>query len=124
LIEYADAEEYIIIRPRYLSNEQKQSIIENTMKQMDKIYDFNFDVESPDMINCTELIYLAYDFIDWEVRYFLGRYTLFPDDLLRTAHDKENLFEIAAWIKEGKIYYNPEKKVIRSLLKYNTPYCQ
>jgi hypothetical protein len=117
LIEYADGDEFIIIRPRTLSLEQKQSIVKNTMKHLKKRYDFNFDVESPDMVNCTELVYLAYDFIDWKVRYFMGRHTLFPDDLLITALENKEQFEIVALVKDGEITLNPDWNFLRSLVQ-------
>ena len=83
---------------------------------MGKSYDFNFDIESSDKVNCTELIYLAFDFIDWKVRYFMDRYTLFPDDLLLTALDNNN-FEIPALLKNGELLVKPDSAYIRSLLK-------
>lgn len=115
LLEYADADEYIVIRPRSLKAAQKQSIVQNAMKQMGKGYDFNFDVESSDLINCTELVYLAYDFVDWEVRWFMNRYTLFPDDILLTALDNEELFEVAAFVKDGKLIENIHREEIKEL---------
>ena len=116
LIEYADGEIYLILRLRSLSDMQKQSIAENTMKQLHKRYDFNFDIESPDMVNCTELVYLGFDFVDWKVRRYMSRFTLFPDDLLLTALGDPN-FEIVALLKNGEIIMNPDTPYLRSVLK-------
>jgi len=116
LQQYADGEVFVILRPCPLSADQKQHIVENTMKQMNKSYDFNFDIESPDMVNCTELVYLAFDFIDWKVRYFMDRYTLFPDDLLLTALDSKT-FEIPALLKNGELILYPDSTILRSLVK-------
>lgn len=116
LEEYADADEFIILRPDTLLNNQKHSIVENTIKHLHKKYDFNFDIESPDMINCTELVYLSYDFIDWKVRYFMGRFTLFPDDLLITALSSDKL-KIVAFLKNGTLISNPDPAYIKAMLK-------
>lgn len=115
LEEYADGEEFIILRPLSLSDDQKQRIVENTMKHLHKKYDFNFDIESPDMVNCTELVYLAYDFIDWKVRYFMGRFTLFPDDLLITALGNNQL-KTVAYLKNGNLILDPDSAVLRVLV--------
>lgn len=117
LEEYADGEVFAILRPRSLSVDQKKHIVENTMKQMGKYYDFNFDIESPDMVNCTELVFLAYDFVNWEVRFFMDRYTLFPDDLMFTALDSTEEFEIIALMKEGKLILNPAPDLLRELVR-------
>jgi hypothetical protein len=115
--EFADGEVFIILRPKTLSTQQKQRIVQNTMKQMGKNYDFNFDIESPDMVNCTELVFLAYDFINWKVRYFMERYTLFPDDLLLTALENEDQFEIVALMKEGNMVIHPRVDEVKGLVK-------
>jgi hypothetical protein len=116
LEEYADGEVFVILRPTNLSADQQTKITENTIKQLHKKYDFNFDIESPDMINCTELVYLAYDFIDWKVRYYMGRYTLFPDDLLHTALTDGHL-KVVAILKNGELTTDPEPGYLRGLIK-------
>ena len=117
LQEYADGEVFVVLRPRSLSSDQKKRVVDNTMKQMGKRYDFNFDIESPDMVNCTELVFLAYDFIDWEACYFMDRYTLFPDDLMLTAFDNKEQFDIVALLKDGKLIENPAPDMLKELVK-------
>ena len=68
------------------------------------------------MVNCTELVYLGYDFMDWKVRRYMSRYTLFPDDLVLTALDNPK-FEIVALLKNGELFMNPSPDYLRSLLK-------
>jgi uncharacterized protein YycO len=115
LKDFSDGEIFLVIRPRNLSNELKETIISNVQKQLGKDYDFNFDIESPEAITCTELVYLAYDFVDWQIRYTWSRYTLSPDDLALTAL-KNLLFEFPAFIENGVITANPNHSVIRSLV--------
>ena len=116
LEEYADGEVFAVLRLTNLTEEQRTKITEITISQLHKKYDFNFDIESPDMINCTELVYLAYDFIDWKVRYYLGRYTLFPDDLLMTALNSSQL-KVVSILKNGELTMDPDAESLRGLLK-------
>jgi uncharacterized protein YycO len=106
---------YLIIRYRKLTTELKNEVVTNALKQIGKAYDFNFDIESSDMVNCTELIFLAYDFINWETHYFLDRYTIFPDDILSTALHDEN-FEIVALYNNEKLIENPDVSTLSSLM--------
>jgi len=115
LKDFADGDVFLIIRPCFLTDEQKKNISSNALKQLHKAYDFNFDIESPDMINCTELIYLAYDFVHWKVSAFMGRYTIFPDDLLETSIGNEQ-FEIVALLKDGKLIEHPDSNAIRTIM--------
>ena len=116
LEEFADGEVYAIIRIKNLTTEQKAQIIESTRQQIGKPYDFNFDIESSEAITCTELVFLANDFIDWKVRHTFGRFTLSPDDLLNTAIENE-LFEIPVFFTKTKIIENPDPAFLRSKLK-------
>jgi len=120
LKDFSDGEIFLIIRPQNLSNEQKENILSNTQKQLGKDYDFNFDIESPEAITCTELVYLAYDFVDWEIRYTWSRYTLSPDDLALTAL-KNPLFEFPVLIQNGVIQNKPDLSIIRSLVSKPSP---
>jgi hypothetical protein len=118
LVQYADGDIYVIMRLRSLSMEQKHSIVENTIKHLHKKYNFNFDLETPEMINCTELVYLGYDFIDWKVRRLLGRYTLYPDDILLTALGDPQ-FEIVAMLKNGELTMHPSTDELLALIGKN-----
>jgi hypothetical protein len=113
LEEFADGEDFLVLRIKELSESNKKSILTNINKQMQKQYDFNFDIESPEAISCTELIFLAYDFIDWQVRYTWSRYTISPDDLPSTAL-KNDVFEFPAFIQNDKVYENPDKLFVKS----------
>lgn len=115
LKEFCDGDLFLIIRPTRLTSEQKETILSNTRKQLPKDYDFNFDIESPEAITCTELVYLTYDFIDWQVRYTWSRYTLSPDDLAYTAL-KNDQFEFPVFIENGSIKDKPDTAFIRSLV--------
>ncbi len=113
---YADADVYLIIRPKALSDEQKKQISLNLIKQLKKKYDFNFNIESPEAITCTELIYLSCDFIDWKVSRTWSRYTLEPDDLVETVLQSKEL-EFPYLLTYKKIVLQPDSALIGELLK-------
>ena len=112
---FAEGETYFILRLKDITDDEKKLVLKHTSSQMGKNYDFNFDLESSDEINCTELIYLAYDFINWKVNSFLGRYTIFPDDILSTAQDN-NRFEIVAILKNGVLIPHPDIVAIKACM--------
>lgn len=118
LEEFADGEVYLVIRIRNLTDSLRIQMMINARQQIGKPYDFNFDIESSDAITCTELVFLACDFIDWKVRYTLGRFTLSPDDLLLTALENK-ILEIPYLISGDKVTVNPNVETLKSLLKQN-----
>jgi uncharacterized protein YycO len=113
---YADADVYLIIRPVALSDEQKKQISHKLIKQLKKKYDFNFNIESPEAITCTELIYLACDYVDWKVSRTWSRYTLEPDDLVETVLQSKEL-EFPYLLTYKKIVLQPDPVMIGELLK-------
>lgn len=104
---FLDGEEYLIVRIPKLTNTQKIHLTKNAIKQLGKDYDFNFDIESPDEINCTELVYLMYDFINWNTSKLMGRNVVMPDDVFKTALNNKQL-EIVTFIKGDIIKKNPQ----------------
>ena len=115
LRDFADGNVFLIIRPQNLSPQLKAGIIANLQKQLHKDYDFNFDIESPEAITCTELVFLAYDFVDWKTRYTWSRVTISPDDLGLTAM-KDSLFKFPAFIENGVITINPDSAFLHSFV--------
>jgi len=115
LEEFTDGDIFLIIRPRKLIPKQKLSILTNLGKQLSKEYDFNFDIESSERIMCTELVYLAYDFVDWETRYTWSRFTLSPDDLVLTALE-DSRFEFPVYLENNEAISHPSPKFLQSLV--------
>jgi hypothetical protein len=67
------------------------------------------------MVNCTELIYLAFDFINWKTHYYMGRYTIYPDDILTTALNDSQRFKIVALLENNTISENPDSSYMQNL---------
>ncbi len=115
LEEYADGEDFLILRLKNITQSQKESIVNNTGKQLGKDYDFICDFESPETISCTELVYLSYDFVDWQVRYYGSEYYISPDDLPLTAFKNQDL-EFPVFIQNETVYKNPDNLFVQKIL--------
>ncbi|MDR1888952.1 MAG: hypothetical protein LBQ81_06175 [Zoogloeaceae bacterium] len=72
-------------RPTPQSAEERADVILQTLRQVGKSYDFNFDVESTRRMFCSKLIYHGYAHINWPTSRMLGRFTVSPDDIARRA---------------------------------------
>lgn len=64
-----------------LTSEQRREIVLQSLRQIGKGYDFNFDVQTTDRIVCSELIYHTYLHLDWPTDRVLGRATISPDNV-------------------------------------------
>lgn len=98
---FLNIDDLVVLRKKNLTDQHKKKIIELTLRQVGKPYDFNYDVETTDKIVCSQLVYLAYTDIDWPTDSLIGRYTISPDNIAQKAlHDGE--LEIVLLYSEGK----------------------
>ena len=109
-------EETVIIRPIDLTPEEERSIVQNIAEMEGKRYDFYFDLESSDRVNCTELVYLAYDFVKWEMDLVMDNWVIYPDNILKTAIASKR-FKVVAIIKDGVFTANPDLLEISKLIE-------
>jgi len=112
---FAEGDTYLIIRHKKLTSEQKEQIIDLVMAQLGKKYDFLYDSESPNEVTCAEMIYLVYDFIDWETDRIAGRYMITPDNIVSTAL-KETDLEFISYFDNKRTLDRPNKSFIKKLL--------
>jgi len=114
--EFSNGEIYLIVRPVNLSKSQKQKIKSSLNSQMGKKYDFNFDSQSPDRIVCSDLVCLAYDYIDWQSKKRAGHYITSPDDLVGSLLARPD-FTFEMYINQGQFISKPDTAFIQELLK-------
>jgi uncharacterized protein YycO len=81
LAHFLNVDDTAVLRHGTISDERRAQVILQTLRQVGKAYDFNFDVESTDRIVCSELVYHAYGDIQWPVARHLGRATISPDNV-------------------------------------------
>ncbi|GHU29921.1 hypothetical protein AGMMS50256_15790 [Betaproteobacteria bacterium] len=72
-------------RPEALDRKARVEIILQTLRQVDKPYDFNFDVESSGRMFCSKLVYHSYARVNWPTSRMLGRFTISPDDIAQRS---------------------------------------
>ncbi|MGI4992880.1 YiiX/YebB-like N1pC/P60 family cysteine hydrolase [Halobacteriovorax sp. GFR7] len=99
---FMDIDDLAAVRyQRELTREQKQDYLINAFKQVGKVYDFNFDVETDERIVCSELAYVTFDDMEWPIAKAAGRYTISPDNVGEKVGDDKS-FTTVLLIHDGK----------------------
>jgi uncharacterized protein YneF (UPF0154 family) len=112
LEDFAEGKTFLILRPVGLTQKQQQTIRNNLLKQLNKAYDFHYNVFSLDRIACTELIYAGFDHVLWETERVAGRYILSPDAIVTSAQ-AGGMFETPAFLDNGSLLRDPSWDTIR-----------
>lgn len=98
---FMNIDDLALLHPRQISDEARAEVIVQTLRQVGKAYDFNFDVESTDRIVCSELVYHAYGDIRWPTERHFGRVTISPDNVAIEAIG-DGPFSIAMLYHDGQ----------------------
>ncbi|MCF8362283.1 MAG: hypothetical protein K9G70_06625 [Prolixibacteraceae bacterium] len=115
-LKFAEGDTYLIIRHKNLTPVREERVVNLTMAQMDKKYDFQYDAESPNELTCAELIYIVYDFVKWETGHTAGRYLITPDNIVSTAC-KDPELEFISFFDKKNVVDKPKKSFIKKLIK-------
>ncbi|WP_419168507.1 YiiX/YebB-like N1pC/P60 family cysteine hydrolase [Halobacteriovorax sp.] len=102
-----------------LTREQKQDYLINAFRQIGKVYDFNFDVETDERIVCSELAYVTFDDMDWPIAKAAGRYTISPDNVGEKVGPGLE-FKTVLLIHDGKEVGGDLDSSFRKLMKDST----
>jgi uncharacterized protein YycO len=78
---FMNIDDLAVVRHKSLSSVQREKYLLNAFKQIGKSYDFNFDVETDERIVCSELAYVTFSDLDWNLEEQVGRYTISPDNV-------------------------------------------
>ncbi|MFG1591298.1 YiiX/YebB-like N1pC/P60 family cysteine hydrolase [Halobacteriovorax sp. CON-3] len=114
---FMDIDDLAAVRyQRELTREQKQDYLINAFKQVGKVYDFNFDVETDERIVCSELAYVTFDDMEWPVAKAAGRYTISPDNVGEKVGDNLD-FKTVVLIHDGKEVIGDLNAGFRKLMK-------
>ena len=82
---FMNIDDLAVLRRASTSPETRAAAILQTLRQIGKEYDFNFNAETTDRMFCSKLVYLAYGDIDWPTSRMLGRFTVSPDDIAQRS---------------------------------------
>ncbi len=113
--ELSDASVLLVIRVFGLNHDAKNVAIDRLISHIGKLYDFNFDLESPAKVFCTEVPYLIFDQISWKTQFTYGRYTMSPDDIIRTAFS-DNRLQFMMLITPDQVVHMPAPELIEELI--------
>jgi uncharacterized protein YycO len=81
LARFLNVDDLGVLRQAAMDDRTRAEVILQTLRQVGKAYDFNFDVESTHRIVCSELVYHAYGHLEWPTVRRLGRVTISPDNV-------------------------------------------
>jgi hypothetical protein len=82
---FMNVDDLAVLRHRDLDREARRRVILQTLRQVGKAYDFNFDAQSANRIVCSELVYHAYGDVQWPTDRKLGRVVVSPDNIAQEA---------------------------------------
>ncbi|OIQ17083.1 MAG: hypothetical protein BM556_12770 [Bacteriovorax sp. MedPE-SWde] len=105
---FLEIDEITIVRqPDILENQnQYEKVFVGAIEQLNKKYDFNFDVHTLEKVVCSEVVYHAFGHVNWPTSYLFGRYTITPDEVISLAY-----YDNSPINYEMAVISNKEKKV-------------
>jgi uncharacterized protein YycO len=120
LAHFMNIDDLALLRPPDLSVAQRREALLQTLRQVGKEYDFNFNAESTERMFCSKLIYLAYGDIPWPTTRFLGRFTISPDNIAQRALEDGPL-DVVLLYHDGEEIRAQRQAAMAQLLKNSTP---
>lgn len=98
---FMNVDDLAVIRSSDPAPSHQARIVLQALRQIDKDYDFNFDVETTDKIVCSELVYHVYTGYRWPTSKTLGRSTISPDHIAAKVLEDKGL-ELILLYHDGK----------------------
>jgi uncharacterized protein YycO len=100
LSHFMNVDDLAVLRHRDLDLDARRDVILQSLRQVGKAYDFNFDTQSTDRIVCSELVYHAYGDVSWPTERKLGRVVVSPDNIAQEAING-GAFQVALLYHDG-----------------------
>ena len=99
---FSNVDELAILRVKEIPMPKK--VLFTALAQLNKEYDFNFNVLNPLSLICSELIYLSHGYISWPTENILGRPTISPDHLVELAFYRQSPLKfVGYWGAKAKM---------------------
>ena len=101
---FLDVDELAVLRYNGFSKEPdlRERVYFNGLIQLNKSYDFNFDTFTTEVIICSELVFLSFDFIDWDYDYAFKRYIIDPDHIAKRVLNDSPDFSLPLYLTSFK----------------------
>lgn len=113
---FLNIDDLAVLRHEVLPAEKRAEIVLQTMRQVGKAYDFNFDAETTKRIFCSKLVYLAYGDLNWPTSSILGRATVSPDNIGARALGDGPL-AVTQLYHDGQEVTDGRKAVLENLMR-------
>ncbi|MEJ2423020.1 MAG: YiiX/YebB-like N1pC/P60 family cysteine hydrolase [Candidatus Thiodiazotropha sp.] len=97
---FMNVDDLAVLRHRSQDRTARREVILQTLRQVGKAYDFNFDTQSANRIVCSELVYHAYGDVAWPTKRTLGRVVVSPDNIAQEATG-DGPFTVAMLFHDG-----------------------
>ena len=102
LAEFLNVDDLAVLRPRALTREQVRASELRAFRQYGKQYDFNFEVETTDVLACSELPYHVYPDVAWATTEQVGSHTISPDQVAAQALGDDAPFCLVTLYHDGR----------------------
>jgi uncharacterized protein YycO len=113
---FMNVDDLAVLRHRHLDPEAQRRVILQTLRQVGKAYDFNFDAQSADRIVCSELVYHAYGDVQWPTERKLGRVVVSPDNIAQEAAGGGD-FDVALLYHDGSEVREERQQRLAALIE-------
>jgi len=112
---FLDVDELAVLRYNGFAKEPdlRERVYFNGLIQLNKSYDFNFDTFTTEVIICSELVFLAFDFVEWDYDYVFKRYIIDPDHIAKRVLNDEPDFSLPLFLTSFK-----ENEIVTRNLDY------
>ena len=101
---FLDVDELAVLRYEGFERDSylRERVYFNGLIQLNKPYDFNFDLFTTEAIICSELVFLAFDFVDWDYDYAYKRYFIDPDHIAKRSISDFPDFSLPLFLTSSK----------------------
>jgi len=115
---FLDIDDLAVMRIKSISEEDLKKNLIVAAQQYGKAYDFNFDVQTQDVLVCSELIFMSFLNIDFRTERVAGRWTINPDAVAERSRPNQE-FELQLFYVGGKKVENKLSEKMAYLLAHS-----
>lgn len=107
---FMNVDDVAILRPKYVSEDDRREAVNLALANLGKKYDFNFDVNTTETIVCSELVYIVYPQVDFVTKRVLNSYSISPDDIaLQAGPEDEDPLDLILFGHDGHLVFDSRR---------------
>lgn len=112
---FLDIDDMAVLRPTTLNEDQTKEYLIRAFEQIGKRYDFNFDVETNNLIVCSEIAYVVFHNVTWPTDRVMGRSTISPDHVAWEAVPGKSFMPVMLYQKGDEVKENIEEVFLKNI---------